>query len=100
VRGGWRNETNQTREIEEMKMNWKDLFPKENRYFETEDGTLYNNDVLEVLKQLPDESIDCVITSPPYWALRDYGVEGQLGLEPTFQEYLWNQQAGFIACLR
>jgi site-specific DNA-methyltransferase (adenine-specific) len=59
-----------------------------NRYFETEDGTLYNNDVLEVLKQLPDESIDCVITSPPYWALRNYGVEGQLGLEPTFQEYL------------
>ena len=45
-------------------------------------------DCLEVLKQLPDESVNCCITSPPYWALRDYGVEGQLGLEPTFQEYL------------
>ncbi len=45
---------------------------------------------LEVLKQLPDESINCCITSPPYWALRDYEVEGQLGLEPTFYEYLDN----------
>jgi len=49
---------------------------------------IYQGDCLEVLKTLPDESIDCVMTSPPYWALRDYGVEGQLGLEPTFQEYI------------
>ena len=45
-------------------------------------------DCLKVLKTLPDESINCVMTSPPYWALRDYGVKGQLGLEPTFQEYI------------
>jgi len=45
-------------------------------------------DCLEVLKTLPDESIDMCMTSPPYWALRDYGVKGQLGLEPTFQEYI------------
>lgn len=45
-------------------------------------------DSLEELKKLPDESVDCVLTSPPYWALRDYGVDGQLGLEPTFQEYI------------
>jgi len=43
---------------------------------------------MEGLKILPDNSIDCVITSPPYWSLRDYGVGGQLGLEPTFQEYI------------
>ena len=49
---------------------------------------IINGDSLEVLKTLPDESVDCVITSPPYWALRDYGCEGQLGLEPTFQEYI------------
>jgi len=49
---------------------------------------IYNGDALEILKTFPDESIDCVVTSPPYWALRDYGVEGQLGLEPTFQEYV------------
>jgi site-specific DNA-methyltransferase (adenine-specific) len=57
-------------------------------YYETDLGKLYCGTVLNVLKQLPDEYIDCVITSPPYWALRDYGVKGQLGLEPTFQEYI------------
>jgi len=49
---------------------------------------LYNEDCLTVLKEMPANSIDMVITSPPYWALRDYGVDGQLGLEPTFQEYI------------
>lgn len=49
---------------------------------------IIQGDSLEVLKTLPNESVDCAITSPPYWALRDYGVEGQLGLEPTFQEYI------------
>lgn len=51
-------------------------------------NNIYQGEALEVLKTFPDESIDCVITSPPYWALRDYGVEGQLGLESTFQEYI------------
>ena len=45
-------------------------------------------DALKVLKTIPDESIDCVVTSPPYWALRDYGVKGQIGLEPSIEEYL------------
>ena len=49
---------------------------------------IYQGNALDVLKTFPDESIDMAITSPPYWALRDYGVEGQLGLEPTFQEYI------------
>lgn len=39
------------------------------------------------LSKLPDESINCCVTSPPYWGLRDYGVEGQLGLEKTPEEY-------------
>jgi DNA modification methylase len=39
-------------------------------------------DALEVLRTLPDESVHCVVTSPPYWGLRDYGVAGQIGLEP------------------
>jgi hypothetical protein len=43
-----------------------------------------------VLKLLPDDSIDCLVTSPPYWALRDYRVKGQLGLEPTIREYIEN----------
>jgi site-specific DNA-methyltransferase (adenine-specific) len=45
-------------------------------------------DSLKVLQTIPGESIDCVITSPPYWALRDYGVKGQIGLESTIEEYL------------
>ena len=49
---------------------------------------IYNMDCLEGLKQLPDNSINCCVTSPPYWGLRDYGVEGQLGLESTPEEYV------------
>jgi DNA modification methylase len=45
-------------------------------------------DVREKLRGLPADSFDCVVTSPPYWGLRDYGVEGQIGLEPTLGEHL------------
>lgn len=45
-------------------------------------------DTLTILKTLPDELVDCVVTSPPYWGLRDYGVEGQMGLEKTPDEYV------------
>ena len=45
-------------------------------------------DVFAKLAELPDESVHCVVTSPPYWGLRDYGVAGQLGLEPTLGEHL------------
>ena len=51
---------------------------------------IHHGNSLQVLKTFPNESINCVMTSPPYWALRDYGVEGQLGLEKTFQEYINN----------
>ena len=49
---------------------------------------IYNMDCLKGLKQLPDNSINCCVTSPPYWGLRDYGVEGQIGLEKTPEEYV------------
>lgn len=45
-------------------------------------------DCLEQLKTLPSESIHCCVTSPPYWGLRDYGVDGQIGLEKTPDEYV------------
>lgn len=51
-------------------------------------NTIIHGDALTVLKTIPDEFVDCVVTSLPYWALRDYGVAGQIGLEPTFHEYL------------
>lgn len=37
------------------------------------DVTLYHGDVLATLREMPAESVDCVVTSPPYWGLRDYG---------------------------
>lgn len=45
-------------------------------------------DALEQLRTLPDESVQTCVTSPPYWGLRDYGVEGQIGLEASPQEFL------------
>src|SRR3990167_1470550 len=45
-------------------------------------------DAIAELKKLPDEGIDCVVSSPPYFNLRDYQVEGQIGLEKTYQEYI------------
>jgi site-specific DNA-methyltransferase (adenine-specific) len=53
-----------------------------------ETNVILQGDALTELKKLPDESIDCCMSSPPYWSLRNYNVEGQLGLEPTFQEYI------------
>jgi DNA modification methylase len=45
-------------------------------------------DALERLRELPDESVQCCVTSPPYWGLRDYGVDGQLGIEATPAEFV------------
>jgi len=42
----------------------------------------------DFIRKLPDSSIDTVVTSPPYWQQRDYGCDGQYGLEVTFQEYI------------
>jgi DNA modification methylase len=50
--------------------------------------TIYNGDACEVLKHLPDEMYNCVVTSPPYFWLRDYGVNGQLGQQETASEYV------------
>jgi len=49
---------------------------------------IYCGDAIKILEKLPDKFIDCVVTSPPYWALRDYKVKGQLGLEKDFDEYI------------
>ena len=49
---------------------------------------IYQEPCIETISRMPDNFLDCVITSPPYWQLRDYGYEGQWGLEPTYQQYL------------
>src|SRR5690348_16590019 len=56
---------------------------------------IHQGDWIEVLKTLPDESVHCCVTSPPYWGLRDYGVPGQLGLERTPDEYVAKMVEGF-----
>jgi site-specific DNA-methyltransferase (adenine-specific) len=53
-------------------------------------------DCRALLRELPDESVNCVVTSPPYWGLRDYGVDGQLGLEETPEQYV----AGMVEVFR
>lgn len=50
--------------------------------------TIYNMDCLEGMRMIPDGTVDCCVTSPPYFALRDYGTEGQIGLEQSPEEYI------------
>lgn len=58
-------------------------------YFADDAVTLHHGEAHDVLTRLPEASADCIVTSPPYWSVRDYGGEpGQLGLEPTTAEYV------------
>lgn len=57
-------------------------------YYADDHITLYHGDAAATLAQLPDGSIDCIVTSPPYFGLRDYGVDGQLGAEPSPAEFV------------
>ena len=53
-----------------------------------EKNKVYLGDCLDVMRSFPDESIDCCVTSPPYFRLRDYGAEGQIGLEDSPEAYI------------
>ncbi len=64
-------------------------------YYEESGVTLYHGNSAEVLKSLDSESVNCCITSPPYWGLRDYGADGQIGMEPTPEEYVSSLLAVF-----
>ena len=57
-------------------------------YYEDDTITLHHGDSLEVARTLPDGSVDCIVTSPPYYGLRDYGSDGQYGAEPTLAAYV------------
>ena len=61
---------------------------------------LLHGDCLQQLATLPAASVQCCVTSPPYWGLRDYGTAGQLGLEATPDEYVANMVAVFRAVRR
>ena len=57
-------------------------------------------DALTELKKLPDESVNCCITSPPYFGLRNYQMDGQIGQEPTPEEYVENLRLVFAEVRR
>jgi site-specific DNA-methyltransferase (cytosine-N4-specific) len=51
-------------------------------------STIFEGDALTVLRRLPSESVQCVVTSPPYWGLRDYDIPEQIGLESTLPQFI------------
>src|SRR5215475_4908485 len=57
-------------------------------YLQDPDVTLHQGDALEVLRTLPDRSVHMCCTSPPFYGLRDYGTEGQIGLEESPDEWV------------
>lgn len=69
-------------------------------YYTDEQVTLLLGDALEVLRELPSSSVDCVVTSPPYFGLRDYGQPGQYGLEETPAAYVETMRALFAEARR
>lgn len=63
-----------------------DFAPKP--YFDRSGIVMYQGDCRLLLKHLPEQSVNCCVTSPPYWGLRDYGHEDQIGLERTPDDYI------------
>lgn len=71
-----------------------------NPYYADEQVTLHLGKSLDVLAMLPDESVNCIVTSPPYFHQRDYEVEGQYGLEESPAEYVEIMRAVFSEARR
>ena len=71
-----------------------------NVFYSDESVTLWHGDALNVARTLPDGAADCIVTSPPYFGLRDYGVEGQYGLEESPAEYVETMRALFAELRR
>jgi hypothetical protein len=69
-------------------------------YWSDPAATLHVGDARHVLAQMPDESADCIVTSPPYWGKRDYGVRGQYGHEPDPAGYVETLRAVFSEARR
>lgn len=69
-------------------------------YYQDDSVTLWHGDSLAVLREMPDQSVDCCVTSPPYFGLRDYGEEGQYGLEASPGEYVETMRSLFAEVRR
>jgi DNA modification methylase len=87
----YRVPTNGTGRVsEEPERSYKGTFPPDRTW------QLYEGDALDRLKLIPDATVNCVVTSPPYFAQRDYGVEGQIGHESTIDGYV----QAIVGCFR
>ncbi len=64
----------------------KIMYERRRKVMETD--TIIHNDCLDALKDMPSESVHCCVTSPPYYGLRDYGMDGQVGREATPEQYI------------
>jgi site-specific DNA-methyltransferase (cytosine-N4-specific) len=64
-------------------------------HYRDDQVTLLLGDTLDVLRSMPESSVDCIVTSPPYWKQRDYGIQGQYGWEATRAEYVATMTAVF-----
>lgn len=63
-------------------------------------SVIFEGDALTVLSRIPDKFVQCMVTSPPYWGLRDYAVTDQIGLEPTLSQFIHRLQAVFTEARR
>jgi len=66
----------------------KQLVISQERLSTITDSLIIQSDAKVALPRLPDASIQCCVTSPPYWSLRDYDIDGQIGLEPTVDQFI------------
>lgn len=69
-------------------------------YYSDDQVTLWHGDALAMLAEIEATSVDCVLTSPPYYGLRDYGTDGQYGLEPSPAAYVETMRAVFAQVRR
>lgn len=69
-------------------------------YYQDDSVTLYHGDALNVLETMDSGSVDCIVTSPPYFGLRDYGVDGQIGAETSPAEFVETLRAVFAEARR
>ena len=70
------------------------------RFYSDDQVTLFDGDALEVARHMDDGVADCIVTSPPYFGLRDYGTDGQYGLEASPAEYVETMRALFAELRR
>lgn len=73
---------------------------RQHEYYRDDQVTLLLGDALDVLRSMPDGEIDCIVTSPPYYGLRDYGTPDQYGLEATPAAYVETMRALFAESRR